>query len=461
MTIWTPSKDSLYRPYFLAIVDQIAQAVSRGELKPGEQLPPQRHLADKLGVSLPTVSRAYEELGRRGLIAGEVGRGTFVRNENTTPDAVSPYVPERQSGLIDLSIFRPIGDTIHLNRMKSTLATLAVDIPPSTVLGTRPSAMFARHRSIAVEWLRLCGVRADEKTIHITNGGTPALTVAFLTACQTGAVIATEATGLHVMLPLASYLGLKVKGVPIDDNGIIPEALESACKQTEIRALFMMPNALGPTAFVMNESRRVAIVEIARKYDLNIVEDDALGPLVSKTPPPFHALAPERTLYITSFTKPVMPGLRTGYLVAPERLLPAVENRQLVTNWTATPLIAEIAARWVEDGTCLELLQWQRAALAERHKLVASILDGVPYHSNQEGLHVWLPLGEKFVEDEFVLHARKQGVAVARGAAFAISNWQPAVRISVGSTTEEELRRGLTVIQNLLHSEPEPVLFDM
>ncbi|BCH05367.1 GntR family transcriptional regulator (plasmid) [Mesorhizobium sp. 131-2-5] len=461
MTIWTPSKESLSHPYFLAIVEQIAQGVSRGELKPGEQLPPQRQLAHKLGVSLPTVSRAYEELARRGLTTGEIGRGTFIRDVNTTPDAVSPYVPERQSGLIDLSIFRPIGDTIHLDRMKATLATLAVDMPPSTVLGTRPSAMFARHRSIAVEWLRLCGVRADEKTIHLTNGGTPALTVAFLTACQTGAVIATEATGLHVMLPLASYLGLKVQGVPIDDNGIIPEALESACKQSKIRALFMMPNALAPTAFVMNESRRVAIVEIARKYDLNIIEDDALAPLVSNTPPPFQALAPERTLYITSFTKTVMPGLRTGYLVAPERLLPAVENRQLVTNWTATPLIAEIAARWVEDGTCLELVQWQRTALAERHKLVASILDGVPYHSNPEGLHVWLPLGEKFAEDEFVSHARKQGVAVARGAAFAISNWQPAVRISVGSTTEEELQRGLTVIHNLLHSEPEPVLFDM
>ncbi|WP_018236199.1 PLP-dependent aminotransferase family protein [Ensifer sp. BR816] len=461
MTIWTPSKDSLAQPYFLSIADQIAQAVTKGELKPGEQLPPQRRLADQLGVSLPTVSRAYEELARRGLIAGETGRGTFIRNVNASSDAVSPYVPERQTGLIDLSILKPICDTIHLERMKSTLATLAVDMPPSTVLGTRPSAMFARHRSIAVEWLRLCGLETNEKTIHLTNGGTPALTVAFITACQPGAAIATEATGLHVMLPLASYLGLKVHGVPIDDNGIIPEALESACQQNKIRALFMIPNALNPTAFVMNESRRVAIVEIARKYDLNIIEDDALGPLVSKKPPPFQALAPERTLYITSFTKPVMPGLRTGYLVAPERLLPAVENRQLVTNWTATPLIAEIAARWVEDGTGLELLEWQRAALTKRHKLVAKVLKGFPYCSHPEAMHIWLPLSEKFAEDEFVSHARKQGVAVARGSAFAISDWQPAVRVSVGSTTEEELQRGLAVIHNLLHSEPEPILFDM
>ncbi|MBY3143176.1 MocR-like ectoine utilization transcription factor EhuR [Rhizobium laguerreae] len=461
MTRWTLSRDRLAQPYFLSIADQIAEALSVGELMAGQQLPPQRQLAFKLGVSVPTVSRAYEELSRRGITAGETGRGTFIRNTNANADAVSPYVPERQSGLIDLSILKPVGDAIHLDRMKSTLSALATDLPPSAVLGSRPSAMFARHRSVAVEWLRLCGLQTQEKNIHLTNGGTPALTVAFLTACQPGSAIATEATGLHIMLPLASYLGLKVHGIPIDDNGIIPDALESACQQNKIRALFMMPNALGPTALVMSEKRRIEIVAIAQKYDLVIIEDDALGPLVLDRPTPFQSLAPERTIYITSFTKPIMPGLRTGYLIAPERLLPAVENRQLVTNWTATPLIAEIAARWIESGVCLELLEWQRAALSVRHKVVSKALDGVPFQSHPQALHIWIPLNKKISEDELVAHARKQGVAVARGAAFAVSDWQPAVRISVGSVSEEELKRGIGVIHNLMHSEPEPVLFGL
>ncbi|MGX5851312.1 MocR-like ectoine utilization transcription factor EhuR [Mesorhizobium sp. PL10] len=458
MTMWTSLKERLTQPYFLSIADQIAEAVFSGGLKSGDQLPPQRQLADKLGVSLPTVSRAYEELSRRGLVAGETGRGTFIRGVSANLEVVAPFVPERTSGLVDLSILKPVSDASHLERMKTALGTLAVDLPASAVLGSRPSAMFARHRAVATEWLKLSGVQTAERTVHLTNGGTPALTVAFMTICHPGTMVATEAIGLHVMLPLASYLGLKVQGIAIDDDGIIPEALESACQQNVIRALFMMPNAIGPTAFVMSEGRRIAIVEIARKYDLHIIEDDALGPLVEKKPPTFHTLAPERTIYITSFTKPVMPGLRTGYLVAPERLLPAVENRQLVTTWTATPLIAEIAARWVEDGTCLELVRWQRAKLIERHKLVAATLKGVAYRSNPQSLHIWLPLAVHFPENEFVSHARKQGVAVARGAAFAISETRPAVRVSVGSTTEEELQRGLNVLHNLLLSEPEPIL---
>ncbi|RWA88126.1 MAG: PLP-dependent aminotransferase family protein [Mesorhizobium sp.] len=459
MTMWIPAKAELDRPYFASLAEKIVEAISRGDLKPGEQLPPQRQLAYRIGVSLPTVTRAYEELARRGLTAGETGRGTFIRDVKANPEAVAPYVPERPHGVIDLSIMKPVCEVIHLDRMKDSLAALAVDISPSIVLGSRPSALFARHRSVAKEWLKLCGVCTDDKTIHLTNGGTPALTIALMTVCQPGSTIATEATGLHIVLPLASYLGLKVRGVEIDENGIIPEALERCCQEDDIRALFMLPNALAPTAFVMNENRRIEIVEIARRRELHIIEDDALGPLVAEKPPTFQALAPERTIYITSFTKAVMPSLRTGYLVAPERLLLAVENRLLVTNWSATPLIAEIATRWVQDGTCHELVEWQRDAIAQRHRLVAKVLEGVQYSSHPQSLHIWLTLGEKFSEDEIVMHARRQGVAVARGAAFAISKWQPAVRISVGSTTEEELHRGLVVIHNLLHSEPEPILF--
>ncbi|QRM32176.1 PLP-dependent aminotransferase family protein [Microvirga sp. VF16] len=459
MTIWAISKEGLKPPYFLSIADHIAQAVSSGALKPGEQLPPQRQLAYKLGVSLPTVSRAYEELTRRGLVSGETGRGTFIRTTNANSEPITPFMPERPPGLIDLSILKPVSNALHLERMKSALGQLAVDLPASAVFGSRPSAMFARHRAIATSWLRFCGVDTNERNIHLTNGGTPALTIAFMTVCQPGMTIATEATGLHVLLPLASYLGLQVQGVPIDGDGIVPEALESLCQQKAIRALFMMPSALGPTAYISNERRRTELVDIARKYDLQIIEDDALGPLVEKRPPTFHSLAPERTIYITSFTKPVMSGLRVGYLVAPERLFPAVENRQIVTNWTATPLVAEIAARWVEDGTCTELVHWQRAALLKRHKLVAAALKGVDYCSNHGSLHIWLPLGSRFPEDEFVSHARKQGVALARGALFAISESHPAVRVAIGAVTEEELTRGLSVVNNLLHSEPEPILF--
>ncbi|MDP1363076.1 hypothetical protein Q6303_28175, partial [Klebsiella variicola] len=91
--------------------------------------------------------------------------------------------------------------------------------------------------------------------------------------------------------------------------------------------------------------------------DIAIVESDILGPLVQDRPPPIAALAPERTLYFTSFTKTVVPGLRIGYLAAPDRYVAAVANRHLVSNWMATPMVAEIATHWVEDGTAMQLVE--------------------------------------------------------------------------------------------------------
>jgi len=184
-----------------------------------------------------------------------------------------------------------------------------------------------------------------------------------------------------------------------------------------------------------------------------------LGPLIEHRPPPIAALAPERTLYITSFTKTVLPGLRIGYLAAPDRMMPAVTNRHLVTNWVATPFVAEMATRWVVDGTAMELVKWQRQALRRRHLLARDLLDGIAYKAHSDGLHIWLPLEDGREESLFIAQARLRGVAVAPGASFQTGGThQPAVRISVGSTDDDALKTGLGVIASLVRSDPEPLL---
>ncbi|TJV20234.1 MAG: aminotransferase class I/II-fold pyridoxal phosphate-dependent enzyme, partial [Mesorhizobium sp.] len=141
-------------------------------------------------------------------------------------------------------------------------------------------------------------------------------------------------------------------------------------------------------------------------------------------------------------------GLRIGYLAAPDRYVAAVANRHLVSNWMATPMVAEIATKWVTDGTAMELVRWQRSALRRRQEIAAQVLAGVDYRVHRDGLHLWLELPGDRAEEGFVSQARLQGVAIAPGTSFRISAapWQPAVRISLGSTTEGELRAGLSVV---------------
>ncbi|RZS77858.1 GntR family transcriptional regulator [Phyllobacterium myrsinacearum] len=458
MTLWRPDISSLTRPAYLSLADQIARAIGDGTLEAGARLPTHRKMAEDLHLSVQTVSRAYEELIRRGMLSGETGRGSFVKAQRREID--QPYLPERLGEVIDLSILKPVCEKMHHERLKKALGWLSETLPASSALSFRPNVVFPRHRTTAVKWLRECGLDVPASNVSITNGATAAMTVAIMSVAPVGSTIATEATGHHTLVPLASYLGLTLKGIAIDDQGIIPEALDAACRESSIRALFVQPAAINPCATVMGSVRRAQIVEVARKRDIAIVESDILGPLVQDRPPPIAALAPERTLYFTSFTKTVVPGLRIGYLAAPDRYVAAVANRHLVSNWMATPMVAEIATHWVEDGTAMQLVEWQRDALRRRHEIASQVLSGVPFRSHPQSLHIWLPLTDGRTEETFVAQARLQNVAIAPGASFRISQeeWTPAVRISLGSTTEVELLRGLTVVGNLLQGDPEHLL---
>lgn len=458
MTIWRPDSALLRRPAYLSLADQFARAIHEGKLVHGAKLAPHRKLAYDLGLSVQTVSRAYEELIRRGLISGEIGRGSFVQTMRR--EVEPPYLPERLGELIDLSILKPVCEPMHLDRLKAALAWLGESLPASSGLSFRPNVVFPRHRAIAVEWLRICGIAAAPPNVSVTNGATAAMTVALMSVAPPGSTVATEAIGHHTLIPLATYLGFNLLGLPIDDQGILPEALDAACRTADIRAVFVQPSVINPTATLMGSVRRAALAEVARRHDIAIIEGDVLGPLVEDRAPPIASFAPERTLYYTSFTKITVPGLRIGYLAAPDRYAAAVANRHLVSNWMATPMVAEIASKWVADGTAMELVQWQRAALKRRQAIVAEVLGHAQVRTHPSALHLWLPLPADRTEEGFVAQARLQGVAIAPGASFRTTEgpWEPAVRISLGSTTEGELRAGLGVIARLLLGEPEHLL---
>jgi len=458
MTLWRPDPALIRRPAYLSLAEQIARAIHDGRLESGARLPTHRRMADDLKLSVQTVSRAYEELIRRGLISGEIGRGSFVQKQRREPDP--PYLPERLGEVIDLSILKPVCEPMHLDRMKQALGWLSENLTSSAALSFRPNVVFPRHRAVATEWLKACGLEVSPQNISITNGATAGMTVALMSVAPPGSIVATEAIGHHTLIPLATYLGFDLEGLAIDDQGMIPDALDEACRKSPIRAVFVQPSVINPTATLMGSVRRSELAEVARRHDIAIIENDVLGPLVQDRAPPMAYFAPERTLYVTSFSKIVVPGLRVGYLVAPDRYVAAVANRHLVSNWMATPMVVEIASRWVADGTAMELVKWQREALRRRHEIAAEMLGGVGYLSHPDSLHIWLPLPGERTEEGFVSQARLQGVAIAPGVSFRIAQgpWQPAVRISLGSTTEGELRAGLGVVAKLLLGDPEMLL---
>jgi DNA-binding transcriptional MocR family regulator len=458
MSNWTPILERLDGPLYLAIANQIKGAIERGELNPGTRLPTQRELATQLGISIHTVSQAYAEAERRGLVTGEIGRGTFVTAG--LGEREPPFIIDRRSDdLIDLSINRPVCGQFHEERIRATLSEIVERGEISSMLVCRPIVGLDHHRLAGATWLRRRQIAAPAEQILITNGAAHGLLVAFATLTQPGDLVLTEALVDHGTIGFANVLHFRLKGLPLDGEGILPDAFEAACLEQEVKVLCTTPCLNNPTASVMGPERRAQIAAIARRHEVTIIENDVYGMLLPDAPPPIWTYLPERTYYVTSFTKIAVSGLRTGYLLAPGEAVPRLVRSLRTTSWMATPLVAELATRWIHDGTADDLVRWQREQLAMRHAVVDEVLMDCDYASRRSGLHVWLSLPEYWHAEGLVAEARLRNVAITPAQPFAVRREDAAnaVRISIGAArTEIQLRQGLEFVADMLKREPEP-----
>ena len=447
MTKWRPDPGSLTRPAYRSLVQAIETAIQHGALKPGDRMPTQRQMAFDLSLSVQTVSRAYDKLVEAGKIVGEVGRGTFVRA--ASDDISMPFVSRKAAGrLLDMSILKPVLDHAHEEAMQKTLRALARSLPRAVMGDFRQDLRTVDGSSSVRRWLSLCGLDLDGMAVIPTNGSTSAMTIAIMTAAQPGDLIVSEDIGHHTLRPLARFLGIRLQGVTVDAGGICPEALERVCAKEPVKAVYLIPNGANPLAFTMTESRRAAVIEVARRHDVLIIENQSWGPLQDAPPPPMAMMAPERVLYFTSLTKCLMPGLRVGYLVVPDHLSASAGNRHMATNWMATNLMTEIASHWIEDGTANTLLNRQQLALRDRADFAANVFRGLDMRTSPNGLHLWLPCSDIYEEAALVKSLHEIGIAVASGASFAIGppDRHPGLRLAIGGQSFPEFARGIRMI---------------
>ncbi len=465
MTKWLPRLDPASRPRYLALANAIASDIEAGRLAPGTRLPTHRDLAYRLGVSVHTVSNAYADLDRRGHVIGEVGRGTFVTfSARPEPEETGFILGRRESQLVDMSILRPAVGPIHAEKITEVLTRVAVDQEYSSLLACRPIVGLDHHRVAGATWVNKHGHTVGPERLMIVNGCAHGLLVALATLTKPGDIVATEALTDHGLIALAGVLHFRLRGIEYDEHGIVPDALERAGHARDIKVLVLTPNYTNPIATVMPEDRRRQIARIAQRQDIIIIEDDVFGPLLPHAIPPVAVFDPDRALYITSLTKTIVSGLRVGYMVAPEALLPRLETRLRASSWMATPLVAEIATHWIEDGTAAELVVWQQTEMRARLDIVNRHLAGRVSQARPHTPHVFLDLPSTWRPANFATHARLQKVAVTPAEPFVVgeSPEPQAIRITLGAaTSRRQLDVGLRRLGKLLSEDAEPAYISL
>lgn len=453
MTIWLPDL-SLSETKYLAIADAIAIAVADGRLQPGTPLPPQRELAYALGLALGTVTRAYAEAERRGLIEGQVGRGSFVRRRMSGTERERAYyrAAERPE-VIDLGMNLPVPGPADA-RLGAALAALAREGHLAATFGRGVPAENPRHCAAGAKWLQRLGFDALAEETLVTVGGQHALLVAFMATTSPGDPVLVEPHSFPPVKQIARHLKLRLCPAPVDDEGLTPEGLDELCRKTNAKALYAMPTLQSPTTATMSTERRRRIADVARRRGLAIIEDDVYGHLPARRPPPLAAFAPERVLLVSGLSKSVAPWLRVGYLRVPEQFAGSARSAIAMSCWTPPALSAELASRWIEDGSADAMLAWQRREIRARQKIARKILGEHAGRSSLDGLHLWLRLPEGVGSEAFQTAAERRNVRVISSGMFAVGrDTVSAICLALGQPrTRELLRRGIEIIESLLRT---------
>ena len=463
MSEWLPRLEGRAGPRYRAIADALQQDIADGSLASGARLPTHRDLAWRLGVTVGTVTRAYVEAERRGLISGEVGRGTYVRP--LTPDYPDRVKPDERAHItlpgrnevefIDLAGNAPPPAPLAAEIARA-FASVAEDPQFPEYLRYRPSQGLMQHREAGQQWIASFGVEVPANQVLPTHGAQHAMLIAAAAVLRAGDVLLTESLTFFGVKSVARVLGLRLQGVEMDAEGLMPAALDAAIRATGAKALYTIPTLQNPTNSVMPPERRQEIALVCKRHGITIIEDDIYNFLLERPVAPLSSYLPEQSFYITNLSKSVAPALRVGYLAGPQALIDASLIARRAASVMACPLTQEAAARLVRDGVARRNAELVRDEARQRQQIATKVLGGYEMARQAGAFHVWLTLPEPWRREAFAQEALRRNLGVAAADVFATGRQSVphAVRVSLAAPrSRAELEFGLGIIADILSAE--------
>jgi len=452
--MWNPKIIDTDKVLYVAIADAIERDINLGILKPSEKMPPQRSLAKTIGVNLTTISRAYKEAEKRGLISGAIGKGTYV-SQNDKKNVTLPDVLSKDDEIIELGLIGSV--KVEGYDLAELLKAVAEDDSLESLLDYVPSQGITRHREAAAKWITQYGFEANPERIVICAGATHAINCCLMGIFEPGDRIAVDALTFTGFRNAAKLNHIKLEPVAMDSEGMIPESLENICKKMQIKGIYLMPNMQNPTATVMSIERKQAIADVILKYGLVLIEDDIYNFTNQSSQAALSTLVPDNGIFICGISKALFPGFRIGFAYVPERFLYRFTQAVANTIWMAAPICAEMVTRLIESGIAGEIVDKKNQIISHRLQLAKTAFQGFSYQAAEGSMFLWLSLPEGWSCSDFESAAFMNRIRVISAYKFYVGSQMPpnAVRISLGSVkNDEQLKRGLNTLLRILRQYP-------
>lgn len=448
---WKPVIDTTRKPLYMMLAKQLETDIIKGSLLPGTKLPPQRELADFLDINVSTVSKAFKVCELKGLLSATVGSGTFVSydalsNSYLLSDSKPRSVIEMGATMPDSASYEPL--MLQLKNMMN-------EPDFEKWFGYSRAGDMLWQKDAAVKLMHKGGYHTDVNSILFANGGQNAITAVLASLCKHGDKIGTDPHTYSGLKTSAAMLGVQLVPIKQKDGEMSGDALADACKNDQLKGIYLIPDYQNPTTHRMSLAGRQAIARVAKEHNIFIIEDATYHLLCKDPVQAVATFAPEQTIYIASLSKTIAPGLRMAYVSAPKQYKNPLSNALYNINISVSPLLAEIAARLIVSNNLDTIIDTHRKNTIYRNQLVNNYLSDYKCYGDETVIFRWLQLPANSSGTDFEALALEHDVEVYAAERFTVGNSIPekAVRLSIcAPETNEQLEKGLMILQQLLKS---------
>lgn len=446
---WKPDLSEVKGPLYKAIAGKLEDDIKNGLLTPGTRLPPQRELADFLDINLSTISRAFKLCEQKGFICAIVGNGTFVASDA----AANPFLlPEDDAlGIIEMGPLFPemtITDEIVVQLKKMIIEP---DFGKLFRYG-RPGGT-PWQKETGAKLIRNAGYETNPENVVLASGGQNAIAAILAGLFQPGDRIGTDAVTFPGLKTAAKMLGIQLIPIQQENHEMTEAGLRYACKNENMRGIYVIPDYHNPTTHTMSETTRKMIAAIAKRERLIVIEDAIHSLLIESPLAPIASYAPEQVLYISSLSKVASPGLRIAYIAVPDQYRRKLTEALYNMNTSVSPIMAELVSRMIISGAMDKIIERHRIQNRLRNSIVDRYLSGYKIMGESECLIRWLVLPEKFTGESFEAKAYQLGVQVYGAERFAVGNTKPvsAVRLAIAAPESlSKLEEAVIIIKGIL-----------
>jgi DNA-binding transcriptional MocR family regulator len=437
------------------VADKLAADILSGALPPGAQLPTHRRLAVQHGVAIASASKVYARLKGMGLVVGETVRGTFVRDRPQQREWDSADEARLSAKAADLSFNHPVFPG-QADLLRTMLRELAGSGDLAALMRQQPPGGRRHERRIVADFLAAArGIRVAEDCLFLVNGAQQGLDVAARAMLQPHDAVAVDALTYPGFKMLAEVQRLALQPLPGGVDGPDLDALDTLCRRQRIRAIYTMPTVHNPLGWVLTSEQRRRLVAIARRHDCLLIEDAAYAWLASQAPAALAALAPERTLYVSSLSKSLASGLRFGFIAVPAACAGRVKAVIRASYWSLPSLVTAMAARWISNGTVARQETRLRREARQRQAIARQALAGMDITAHPASLFLWLRLPEDLRMDRITTALAERGIAVSKAEAYATTRHVPhALRLGLSSVPLEQLKPVLQQVRETIEGFP-------